>query len=428
MNQLLNTEVKEESLELLKELIRIKTINPPGNELKLLEFVGKKLKDCDIKYKIFQPSSRRGNLVARIGSGGTGKPVMMAAHADVVGADISRWDTDPFEPVEKDDYLYGRGAIDDKGMLALELMVLFLLVRKKVTLHRDVILLITCDEERGGKQGMTWMVNNHFEEIDAEFAINEGGRIFFEKGKYLYAGVQNLEKLGINIVLKSRGPGGHSSVPVNDNPIVHLSKAIASIENYTFPVKLNPATKEFFEGLGILNSEDDKNNEEIQKQPLYSAMLRDTICPTVLKSGLGKNIIPYKGEVNLNCRLLPGTNLDEFVKKLEKIINNEHVEIFYNKNTVQESPLSSTDSEMFKIIKRVIKRECENTQVLPFLSTGATDSVKLRRKGILTYGLLPFPISSEDLSRMHKNNERINIDSFYKGLTIMWNIILNIAS
>ena len=419
----MNKEILNESLELLKELIRYKTVNPPGNELALAGFVCDLLKKNSINAKVLESGPGRGNLVARIKGEDSQKPIMMIAHTDVVDAVLSEWATNPFEPVERDGFLYGRGAIDNKGMLALEIVVMLLLVRNKVKLKRDVIFLSTCDEEKGGKLGMNWMINNHFSEIDAEYAINEGGRILIENGKYLFAGVQNLEKIPVNILLKVHSPGGHSSVPINDNPVYHLSKAIMSIKNYKFPVKLNSITKEFFEGLGV-----DIYGDEVDKNPLFNAMLRDTVAPTIIKAGIAANVIPSYGEVNLNCRLLPDTDFNEFISTLKRIIGDEKIELVYDEKDIKESVESSIHSEMYKAIKDVLKEECRGITVLPFMSTGATDSAKLRRKSVQVYGLLPFPISGDDLSRMHKSNERIKIENFYKGLNILWKIILRVAT
>jgi len=418
---------KKELLELLKDLIRIKTVNPPGNEILLQEYVAEKLKADGIESRIFQPSVRRGNLISRITGDGSKNPLLLVAHADVVAANISKWDTDPFEPVEKDGYLYGRGAIDDKGMMALEIMAMILLVRNNVPLKRDVILLITCDEEKGGREGMSWMVQNHFKEIEAECALNEGGRLFLEDSSYLYAGIQNSEKLGINVTLNSRGPGGHSSVPIDNNPIFNLCEAVTAIKNHRFHYRFNEATREFFNGIGIHNLDEEKYLEEIEQNPLFRAMVRDTVNPTIIKAGSGTNVNPVKGKVNLNCRLLPESVFEEFITTLKKIINNGKIKISYDKRIAKDSPVSPANTGLFRIIKKVLKRECNDVNVLPFMSTGTTDSVKLRRKGVVTYGLLPFPLSREDASRMHRENERIKIENFFLGFTILRKIIEEFA-
>jgi acetylornithine deacetylase/succinyl-diaminopimelate desuccinylase-like protein len=435
----------EQTKELLKELIRINTVNPPGNELKLLNYVKERLEQEGINVKIFESAPGRGNLVARISGSGKKSPVLMVAHVDTVGFEEEKWCVNPLGAIEKDGYLYGRGAIDDKGMAACQIYTMLLIARHNPPLDRDVILLLNCDEEAGGKYGMTWMIKNHFEEIKAEFAINEGGHIVSEGGKVKYIAVQNSEKRVYNLKLIAKGTSGHSSVPLQDNAIYKLSRALDSISRYKPPFRLNPTTRRFFEGLSKIQEEkevakamEDVSSgvkERFQKgaeflsryNPVYNAMLRDTFIPTLLNSGKRFNVLPSSAEATLNARILPGQNIDELVKKLDKIVGQE-IEIKIERlQAVQEDTTSPFETELFEVIQDVTERLWPGTIVVPYMSTGATDSTELRAKGIITYGILPFPLSEEELSRMHGHNERIGLEAIEYGIKMMYNIIVGIA-
>ncbi|HLG43241.1 MAG TPA: M20/M25/M40 family metallo-hydrolase, partial [Planctomycetota bacterium] len=236
--------------DLLKEMIRIDTINPPqdaskknANETELCRRVQALLKKDGIESEILEPEPGRGSLIARLKGSGAKKPVLLMAHIDVVGVDRGKWTVDPVAAMEKDGIIYGRGAIDDKGMAAVITHVFRMLKRRGEKLSRDVILMLNADEESGGHQGAKWVVDRHFEKVDAEFVINEGGRIGLKDGKLTQVGVQCAEKVYNDVRLWMRGTSGHSSVPRPDNAIYNLSAALEKLKGFQTPLRVTDVAK-----------------------------------------------------------------------------------------------------------------------------------------------------------------------------------------
>ncbi|MGH9699919.1 MAG: M20/M25/M40 family metallo-hydrolase, partial [Candidatus Acidiferrales bacterium] len=251
--------VEGESLTWFEQLIRIDTSNPPGNELVAAKYIAGILKQEGIPYEIFETTPGRGFIVARLASSPVPDPsrsLLLMAHLDVVGVDKSKWTVDPFGAVIKDGYLYGRGTIDDKGMLAANLGVLVALKRSGAHLDRDVIFLAEGDEEAGGAEGMKVAVEKHWDKIAAGYALNEGGDVILSNGKVQYVGVQASEKVAINVDVIATGTSGHGSLPRKDNAVTHLAEAIAKIGAYETPVQFNSVTRAYFEGLAPVEDED----------------------------------------------------------------------------------------------------------------------------------------------------------------------------
>src|SRR5690349_24378422 len=247
------TAAQQETITHLQAMIRMNTSNPPGNEIAVGRYVDSTLRAEGIETHLFEPAPGRAALVARLKGTGAKQPVILMAHMDVVGVEHDKWSVDPFAAVIKDGYLYGRGAIDDKGMLSANLETMLLLKRnvidKGVTLSRDVIFVANSDEEQSGEWGMGWLIANHPELIRAEFALNEGGRVRIVGGKRLYVAVQNTEKVPHMVTVTAHGPGGHASIPLAGNAILRLGRALAKISDYKEPVQVNPTTREFFSRL-----------------------------------------------------------------------------------------------------------------------------------------------------------------------------------
>jgi acetylornithine deacetylase/succinyl-diaminopimelate desuccinylase-like protein len=349
---------------------------------------------------------------------------------------------DPFGAVVKDGYLYGRGAIDDKGMLAANLAVFISLKRSMARLNRDVIFLATDDEETSGDASIRMLIAKHWEKIAAGYAINEGGNVFVKNGKVQYAGVQADEKVAFNIAVVARGTSGHASQPTKDNPVVHLAAAVAKIGNYSAPVRFTSIVRRYFEGLAPL--EDDEmakwirsmdtpdRGEHAQRvvsdaSPLWNAMLRDTIAPTVLTAGVANNVIPAEARANLNVRLLPGDTIDNVLKDLNKLVNDPLVKLELQPNAGLTAPSSSLETDFYGVISKVVAREFGGAPALPFQSTWLTDSAQLRQHQVQAYGLVPFPLTQEDLKRMHGDDERIPLGAFDKGVDVLAKIVAEFA-
>ncbi len=357
--------------------------------------------------------------------------------------DKSRWSVDPFGAVIKDGYLYGRGAIDDKGMLAANLAVFIELKRSMAHLSRDVIFLATADEETSGDASIRMLIAKHWDRFAAGFAINEGGNVFLKNGKVQYTGVQASEKVAFNISVIARGTSGHASQPLKDNPVVHLSAAVAKIGNYSAPVHFTSIVRRYFEGLAPL--EDDEigkwirsmdtpdRGEHAQRMisdasPLWNSMLQNTISPTVLTAGFANNVIPPEARANLNVRLLPGDTIDAVLKDLNKLVNDPLVKLEVQPNAGLAAPPSSLESDFYGVITKVVTQEFAGAPALPFQSTWLTDSAQLRLHNVQAYGLVPFPLAQEDLRRMHGDDERIPLASFDKGVEVLRKIVTEFAT
>ena len=437
--------LQSDALIWLQGLIRINTTNPPGNELVAAKYLADILKSEGISAEVFESTPGRGFLVARLSSTAVPDPsraLLLMGHLDVVGVEKSKWSVDPFGAVIEDGYLYGRGAIDDKGMTIANLAAFIQLKRSGARLNRDVVFLAEGDEEAGGETGMKFAVEKHWDKIAAGFALNEGGQVVVKNGKVQYVGVQASEKVAANVDLIADGTSGHASVPRSDNPVAHLAAAIAKIGTYEAPVQLNSVTRAYFEGLSQL--EDDETGKWMRAlessdrgehaarwisnaNPVWNAMLRDTISPTMLEAGVRQNVIPSEARGVLNVRLLPGNLLNPLLGKLQQLVSDPEVRFEVEPNPGEAAPSSSLTSDLYASITRISAREFPGTAVLPLMSTVVTDSTPLRLRSVQAYGLLPFPLTEEDLLRMHGNDERMPLDSFRKGVEFLSAIVNDFA-
>jgi acetylornithine deacetylase/succinyl-diaminopimelate desuccinylase-like protein len=439
--------VSAETISRLQTIIRFDTTNPPGNELPLALYLEAALQEEGIETTLFTPVENRAVLIGRIRGNGTKRPVLLLAHMDVVRVEREGWSVDPFAGEIRDGYLYGRGAIDDKGMLAANLTTMLLLRRRLSatgdTLSRDVIFLATSDEESGGEWGMGWLVEKHPDVLNAEFALNEGGRTRIIEGGQKYLAVQSAEKVSHVVAVTAKGSPGHAAIPLTDNAIFRLGRVLETLSRYAEPVMLTEITRKFFGQLaGIwpnhaektamidLVSGDAKRAEGgagvLSRIPVFNAILRNGISPTVLEGGKQFNVIPASAGAVLNVRTLPGQSIDKVVNRLRAIVLEPGVTIEVTQRG-EESPASDPGSEMFGAIAEAAHELDPKIAVVPYLSTGVTDSARLRRLGVKAYGILPFPMVQSDEERMHGNDERVPLESLHFGTRLIYDAISRIA-
>jgi acetylornithine deacetylase/succinyl-diaminopimelate desuccinylase-like protein len=430
-----------EAQDWLVELVKINTTNPPGNEQQAAKYIAGILAKEGITPEVLELTPGRSAVVARLRSSAVPDPskaLLLVAHMDVVGVDRSKWSVDPFGGVIKDGYLYGRGSIDDKSMLAANLAAFIALKRGSVHLNRDVIFLATADEEQFGDASLKMLIVKYWDKLAAGFAINEGGKVVLKNGKVQYVGVQVAEKVAMNISVTAKGKGGHASTPTKDNPVVHLAAAVEKIGSYTAPVHLTSVVRRYFEGLsGIEDDETAKwlrvidtpdRGEHAQRvlsdmNPMWNSMMRDTIAPTMLQAGVRANVIPSDAHAVLNVRLLPGDTVDVLLNDLNKLVNDPTVKLEVMPDAGLAAPNSSMETEFYALITRVCAREFGGAPVLPLLSTGATDSAQLRLHNVQAYGLRPFAMTEQDDARVHGDEERLPLASFAKGVDLLTRIV-----
>jgi acetylornithine deacetylase/succinyl-diaminopimelate desuccinylase-like protein len=439
--------VEAETLELLQRLVRFDTTNPPGNELPLALHLEERFKREGIETQLLVPAEDRAALVARIRGDGRGRPIILLAHMDVVGVEADKWSCDPFGGIVRDGYLYGRGAIDDKGMLAANTMAMLLIQRSAVgkgpTSARDIVFVATSDEEAGGSAGIKWLVENHRNLLDAEFAINEGGRTRIVSGGKRYLAIQTAEKISHMVTVTARGPAGHAAIPLEGNSIFRLARALERLSHYLEPVTLTGTTRRFFSDLASIWSDETErmamsavvstDQEEqargasiLSRIPVFSAVIRNGISPTFLVGGVRGNVIPAEVSAVLNVRTIPGQSIDDVAARIRRVIDDDSVEVAIATRGA-EAPASDPGSAMFEAIAASARELDPSMTVVPYLSTGGTDSAALRRLGVNSYGILPFPMAQEDEERMHGHDERVPVASLHFGTRLIYESIRRVA-
>ena len=432
---------RDEAVSLLQELVRIDTSSPPGNETEVVELVESVLDEAGIDSTVLALDPTRANLVARLRGDGSRRPILLMAHTDVVGVDRDDWSVDPFGGVIRNGYLWGRGAVDDKGQLAAMVQVLRLLRRHRVRLARDVILLAEAGEEGTTEVGIDFVVERHFDLIDAEFALNEGGLMTVSNGAVDVVSVATTEKVpwrGIRLV--ARGTAGHGSAPRLDNPIVRLAAAVAKVGDYQAPMRLNETTRTYLDRLADLSPPDaafryrnleNRRWSETIRQTLretdigVSAMLQTTISPNIIRGGFRRNVIPAEAEAVLDVRALPDEDLDGFLATLRDLIDDPAVRVTRPTSMRPAAPPSRLDSEMFLTLERVQRRMFPGAVTLPTMLAAATDSAQLRARGVQTYGI---GMIRDERSGVHGTDERVSIEAMGLFLEYLYRVVTEVAA
>jgi acetylornithine deacetylase/succinyl-diaminopimelate desuccinylase-like protein len=434
-----------EILRHYRALVQIDSTNPPGNESAVVEYLKKVFDAEGIENRTFALDPSRANIVARIRGNGSKRPILVMAHTDVVGVQREKWPVEPFGAVLKDGYVWGRGTVDDKDKLAANLMLMLLLKRHNVRLDRDVIFLAEAGEEGDTAVGIDFMVREHFDQIDAEFAITEGGGAKLDGGRVTVVTVATAEKLPRRARLVVNGTSGHGSIPRTDNALVHLSAAVAKLGTWVTPMRLNDTTRVYFERLATISSPeeaarynglvDPARTTEIQSylaehEPMHYSMLRTSVVPTILKAGFRMNVIPSEAEATIDVRALPDENVPGFYEEMRRLINDPAVKIEALPAGAREAtPPSRLDTEMFRAIESASKRMYPGALTLPMMLTGATDMAQLRAKGIQSYGI-GAPVTDEDRTNYgaHSDVERLPEPSLYSLARFTWEIVTEVAA
>jgi acetylornithine deacetylase/succinyl-diaminopimelate desuccinylase-like protein len=442
----------QEAVEHLSALIRIRTPQPEGNELEAARYLKAVCDREGIENYIFESAPNRGNFVARLKGDGSARPILLMAHLDTVGVEPALWSDDPFSGKVKDGYVYGRGAQDDKNILAAHLTAMLLIKRAGTPLKRDVILLGEADEEQGVGLGIEWMIKNKPEWVDVEYSVTEGGTSLLDEqtGRIRYFGIQTQEKVPVNIRVETKGVSGHASIPRPDNPVVRMAKAISQIGAYETPVKLDQTTLRFFEAVAATSVGEEKELYEslvraatteapdqrqlklivrlvMERNLRFAAVLRTTISPTILRGGFQNNVIPGTAEANLNIRMLPDDTVDSVLEHLKRAASDPLITFTPAKLTRAALPATPTETEMFRAFEKSVKAMSPETIVTPYMSTWATDSSQLRARGVKAYGVL-WPNTPEEELGFHGNDERIRVSSLGWGTQLMWRVAMQMAA
>ncbi|MFO1520191.1 MAG: M20/M25/M40 family metallo-hydrolase [bacterium] len=411
-------------LELLQQLIRIDTSNPPGNEIVLAKWIQGYLQRFGIPSEIIESSPGRANLIARLTGDGSAEPLALLGHLDVVPADPQEWDHPPFAAEIEGDSLYGRGSLDMKGLVALEVNAFIRLKEEKLPLKRDVILVLTSDEEAGGKQGAQFLTEQHWDKVKAKYVFNEGSIGIRHGNRNLYS-IQVAEKGVSWMKLTAHGSSGHGSMPRPDNAVVSLVNAMHRLANSPQPLVKTEVVQEFLNRTSkdapfltgwmmrhlfdwpLVKFAPLLIRDELKRQKAFNAMVRNTVTPTMLNAGYKINVIPAEATGFVDARILPGETPAAFQKKLEKVLGDLPVKL----EPILQSEPNASDfrTPYFETIEKAILENDPEAIVTPYMSPGATDSRFFREKGVVCYGLIPFVISENDIDSSHGKNERVKV-------------------
>jgi acetylornithine deacetylase/succinyl-diaminopimelate desuccinylase-like protein len=437
--------VGREAIDHLVELVKIPSVNPPGNETEVAEYVKAALEAEGIDSDLYALDPARANLVARLQGNGSREPLLIMGHTDVVGVQPDKWYEDPFSGVRRNGYIYGRGTLDDKDNVAAGMMVMILLKRLGVPLDRDVIFLAESGEEGTPDVGINFMVEKHWDVIAAEYAIAEGGQGVIRDGKVHTFGVETTEKMPRRVTLVARGTPGHGSIPRLDNAVMILANAVAKAAAWQTEMRLNETTETYFQRMAAIAPPDEallyenitnpEMTEDIQQRfletfPYHYSILRTSVVPTVIDAGFRRNVIPSEASAILDIRMLPDEDVEGFYASLAEVIDDPRVEIVPEPVYRPAAPPSEIDNEMFQTLERVAVEMYPEATVLPIMSTGATDMAQMRAKGVQSYGIGPARTIDEINSGFgaHGDNERVPEDAFVSMVEYLWHVVLEMAA
>jgi acetylornithine deacetylase/succinyl-diaminopimelate desuccinylase-like protein len=446
-------EVEEEATTLLSELIRINTTNPPGNETKAARYLSENLTKDGFKCEIFESAPERGSVVTRLKGTGEKPNLLLLSHLDVVAANAKEWSVDPFGGVVKDGFVWGRGALDMKGMTAIEAIALKLLKRNGVELKGDVILAATADEETGGIGGADYLLRNHRGKVFAPYVLNEGGGSAIPiRDKNVYT-VNTAEKGLMWFRVKAKGTPGHGSMPeAADNAIMRMNRVVDKLGNYRAEVTLVPTMRQFLSEFAAEDASlrdplqriladpqlSDKVLGELEKTAMslvdeIRPRLRMTVTPTVIHGGVKENVIPSECEAVFDCRVLPGQTTSQAQALIRELLNDVDLgKLAFENIQVQEASESPTETPLYTVIRDVLHEFEPDCGVAPVLMAGGTDSRFFRRMGSVCYGF--HPMHSETrygaklTRREHGIDERISVENLVFGASVLYETIKRFLS
>ena len=438
--------IEAETIQHFQALLRFDTSDPPGIEKPAVDYLKQVLEREGIPVEIFALEPNRPNLVARLKGSGAKRPILVMGHTDVVNVDPAKWTHPPFSATRADGYIYGRGAVDDKDNVVASLMLMLTLKRMNVPLDRDVIFLAEAGEEGSTRVGIQYMVNQHYDKIDAEFCFAEGGSVVRKDGKTEYAGIATTEKIPRAIELTAKGTAGHGSVPLQSNAIVHLANAIAKITTWKAPIRMNEVTRTYFQRLATRASAADakrylamlsSNSATVlatdryfqANQPALAAIVRTSISPTIVNSGYRVNVIPSEAKATLDVRMLPGEDTVAFLATVRRVINDPAISVAYIPRDVRPTtPIAPLNTEAFRVLEAAVTGNYE-TMTLPTMLTGATDMAYLRAKGMKCYGIGPATDVEEGPRGFgaHSDQERIREVDLHRFVRFQYDAVSELA-
>ena len=439
---------------LFQELIEINTTDSVGNVTTAAEAMAKRLRAAgfaESDMALLGPNARKKNLVVRLRGSGQHEPVLLIGHLDVVEARREDWTTDPFKFIEKEGYFYGRGTQDMKDGDAIMVATLIRMKKEGFRPNRDIILALTADEEGGSSNGVDWLLKNHRDLIDAQYVINHDGySIVTEHGKPVYYELGGTEKVYGDFQLLVTNPGGHSSLPVPDNAIYALSEGLGRIAKFEFPFELNAVTRAYYEQMATIETgqraadmrailrkpADTQAIARLSRDPAEHSLMHTTCVATRLEGGHANNALPQRAAAVVNCRILPGHSPEEVRQQLIEVVNDTRIKVRYidDNGQVQDKasdrkgfPPPPLNPEVMRPLESLVTSEWPGLKVVPNMGVGASDGVFTSAAGMPTYTITGVA-NDRDNERAHGQDERLGVESFYKGNEFFYRYIRTLTS
>ena len=423
-------------VELLRELLRFDTTNPPGNETACIEYIRGLLTDAGCETEIYARDAARPNLVSRL-AGGDAAPLLLQGHVDVVTTVGQKWTYPPFEARLEDGMLWGRGALDMKAGVAMLVNAFLRAKRENVALPGDLVLVVLSDEEAGGDFGAQFLVEQHPELFEGmRYALGEFGGFTLHAGGKRFYPIQVAEKQICWLKATVRGPGGHGALVQRGGTVARLGKLLTDLDRKRMPVHVLPIVRELVETIAatlprhqaaVMRSvlkprfTDSALRLMGENGALFEPMLRNTVNATIVRGGAKINVVPSEIELELDGRALPGFSPDDLIGELQALVG-EDVEL----ELVRHDPgPSEPDLGLFETLGGVIRELDPEGIPVPLLQIGVTDGRFFSRAGVQTYGFLPMrlPEDFQFTKLIHAADERIPIDAVEFGAEAVWRAI-----
>lgn len=440
----------------LRALLRLPTVNPPGDEILAARYLAEVLTAAGLRPRLLEPHPGRGDVVARLrGDGSGGGPLLLLGHLDVVPAEAERWTHDPFSGALVGGYVYGRGAVDMKGMVAMSLQVVLDLAAKARAagrnparepipgLRRDIIFAATADEESGGHLGIGWIVEHEPELIRADACLTEIGGVSVQVGERRLYPIQVAEKGYHRLRITVRGAAGHASMPREDSAAVLAARIVERLAAPT-PQRLTPLMRRALEtvarelpstsgAIGTILEGDAAAAlgalEGLCREPerrALKALLRDTISPTIVHAGIKENVLPGRAEIVVDCRQLPGTTAEAMEAEVAAEVGPELWAHCSHEVASHAEPLEQPlEHPLLDLLAEVLREHDPAALPLPLMVPFATDAKHTARLGIPTFGFSPLRLAPDEpfLERFHGDDERVSLEALGWGLPVLADVV-----
>ena len=420
--------LRDEATELLRELLRLDTVNPPGNETQAAELLRVYLEDAGVASELYARVPERANLVARIPGSADGKRLLLLGHTDTVLAEPDEWSLDPWSGELRDDQVWGRGALDMKGQVAASAVAMATLAREGFRPAGDLVFAACADEEVGVDFGLSWLCREHPEAVRTDFCINEGGgdRVIVD-GRPLYL-CASAEKMSSPFLLRVRGRSGHASMPgIADNALVRAARLVERLGRLEPAPRVLPETEGFFRALGAAPEVSALEEELASLEPVVRAlvepMLAFTVSPTMIEASRQRNVVPGVCEVVCDCRLLPGQTQAEVERLVREWLGEDAYELEWIEGVGgTRSPLGTP---LWDAVESFVRAEEPEATLAPVVLAGFTDSHWVREAfGTIAYGFFPMRAMEVELAArlVHSADERIAVDDLELGTRFLLHV------